>query len=284
MHLQITADVVEGDERGQRLSLSRLDLAAVLAQLRRHPHQVHRFEDVLLRLAADPSPLLRFPFASRFPDGHAKNSVLVDAQSALDPHFTYRQVMGFGPREVVERRPVRAPWDDAQVHLQAGAQDNCAARRAGRFHLLDLSERQEVLHDGPGVFAGGEDVDVPHGLLPAPVAASHFQVFDPRCLAEMREQGLDELLRVGERKTPGVPFEVFDGAAEIGGSLFTEARELFDAPGLECLGELAYRSNSQRVIELPGPLGAEGFQPHQVGHGRGVFAVQPFECRQRPRP
>ena len=192
--------------------------------------------------------------------------------------------MRLGPREIIQSCPIRALWDDAKVYLQARAQDNRAARRASRFHLLDVPKSQKMLHERLRLCAGGENVDVPYRLLPASIATGYFQILDPWCGTKMLEQWLDQLFRVSKEESLRIPFEVFDGSAEVRSSFFPKAHKLFDATDIECFAELTYRGNSQRVIELLGPFGTEVFESHQVGHGRRVFAVQLFESCQRPRP
>jgi hypothetical protein len=105
-----------------------------------------------------------------------------------------------------------------------------------------------MLHHPPGLVAGSEDIEVPDCLLPASITARHFQIFDPRSISEMLQQGLDELICVSQQKALCMSFEVFDGATKARGGFFAQAWELFDLTSVECRSKRGHRGNPQPVI------------------------------------
>jgi len=124
--LEVTADVVEGDERGERPLEGGFDLASVLAELGRHVVHPDGVEHLRLGPSSDPDPariasvrrlLLRpsLPLPSPF----AEHPVLVDLEAAIDPEAAHADVVGLGAREVVERRAPGLGRDDPQVDVES---------------------------------------------------------------------------------------------------------------------------------------------------------------------
>ena len=175
VHLEVAADVVELDESGQCPLLRRLYLPPILAQLRWDPHHANGAEDLLFRLAANPFACFRVRVRGLLSGGDAEDTVLVKAQATLDSELAHGHVVGLGACEVVQGRPIRAAWDDTQIHLQPRPQHHGAACRAGHLHVLDVWVCQEVLHEWWGIGAHGEDVNIAHRLLAAPVAPRYVQ-------------------------------------------------------------------------------------------------------------
>src|SRR5215831_8207412 len=244
VHLEVAADVVEVDESGQCPLLCRLYLPPILAQLRWHPLHANGAEDFLLRLTADPFAFFRVQVSAlgatastqgvfALPGGYAEDTVLVDAQATLDPELAHSHVVGLRTREVVQCRPVRAAWDDTQIHLQPRPQHHGAACRAGPLHVLDVWVCQEVLHEWWGMCTHGEEVDIAHRLLVAPVAPRYVQGLDTRPGMEVLEEGLDELVSLDEQKAPRVLGQLGDSSAQVGGSLGAKAGQRFHLPGID---------------------------------------------------
>src|SRR5262252_4602319 len=111
-----------------------LDLARVLAQLRRDPWQVHRGEDRLLGVSGH--PLLA-----------SEHTVLVELQPARLRELADRDVVRLRAREVVERRAEALWGNDSEVDLQPALEDHRRPSGARSAHLLHLRIGSESLHD-----------------------------------------------------------------------------------------------------------------------------------------
>ena len=117
MAVQIAFEVLEFDECGETLRLSRRDLTAVFPQLGFDIRQSHRSVDRFFRVAGHPLVALEY-------------AIFVDLEAALLAQAAYRDVVRLGAREILQGRAEALDGDDPQVHLQAGTENHGGAGRA----------------------------------------------------------------------------------------------------------------------------------------------------------
>ena len=164
------------DQLRQTPSPGRLDLAAILAQLRRNPGQADGGEHRFFCLAGDPLLVVKDP-------------VLVDFQAMLLAQAADGDVVRLTAGEVVQRRAVAVLGDDPEIDLEAGPQDHRRARGPGGQHVAHLVVSCEPTHDRLAQRRRREDVDVADRLAATPEAAggdhptnagSRFQIGEER--------------------------------------------------------------------------------------------------------
>ncbi len=181
--MEVAAQVLDPDQAGKPALGRGLDLAAVLAHLGGDPGEAHGGVDVRLLAAGDEFALfLLVPFLD------PEDAVLGDAQALLDRPAAELDVVLLGAGEVDQSGAVALAGHHPQVHLEPRAEDDRAPRVAGHQDLVHLGIAAEALHDRDGLGGDGEEVDVPHGLPAAAVAAGHLQALH-----------LGDLAQVGER-------------------------------------------------------------------------------------
>ena len=124
--VQVTADIVEGDQVGQGVRAGGLDLAAVFPEFGGNPVKADPFIDFLLR-------------PSRQPSGAPVEPVLVNLPPFGEGDFAQLDVVGLGAGKVEQGGPEARRRYDAEVGLEAGAQDHGGLRLAGGEDLADFA-------------------------------------------------------------------------------------------------------------------------------------------------
>ena len=179
VRMQITANVVEFHELGELMLAREGDLAAILAQLRRHEGKAELLVDLGFGPAGDAAAAFEEP-------------VLVELPAAIVRQAAQGDVVRFGAGEIQQRRPEARRRNDAQVDLQTRAQDDGRARRPVCRDLGDVVVLDETVADGRGLSRYRHDVEIADGLAPPPVASRH------------RDVALGELQIVEQRRCLGL--------------------------------------------------------------------------------
>ena len=226
---------------GSLLVARRLELAAVLAQLRRHPVHPEQLVDLLLGGA-------RVRRLGRV----VCHAVFRDVEPALDGGGPERLVVLLRARQVLEQVPEVLGRDDPQVDADPVVRDRPRPRLARRVRLGDQRQRAEGLRERTRVGGGRHQVDVLARVGPAARAAGDLDALGRRLLAQRVPQRLRDLKRLGEQ-------ELRLRAAVLAGGecqqdallrLRAEALELADALPLRRRLQLLERSDP-KLVEQP---------------------------------
>ena len=151
--MEITAKVAELDELRQLAVPRRLELAAVLAQLRRDPLVAEEPVHILLRGEGVQLATLHFG-----------DPVLGDRQSTPDGGFAQRDVVIFRAREVLQQVAVRLRWNDSEVEAQSVLRDHRRLRPTARRHLDHPRRRAKRVDQRLRVGCSGDQVEIAHRL------------------------------------------------------------------------------------------------------------------------
>ncbi len=228
-----------------------MEFAAILAQLRLDVSQIEEPVDLGLGLARDALVVL-------------ENTVLVDLVALLHRPCPQGHVVRLGAGEVLERGAVALLWHDAQIHLQAGAQEDGGAGLALGDHGVHVLVLNKVLDNGHAVLANSQDVDITHGLLAAAVAARHLHPRDAVQRAQVIDQRLNE--RLGDVQAR--PRLRLAGLRQIRQDLLlglrAEAVKLADAALLCRNLQLIEVGDVQILVERLHPLRPQAFDLEQL--------------------
>ena len=152
--MQVALDVLQLDQRRQLSLARRLQLAGVLAQLRRNELVTQPVVD--LYLVRETQLLLGLDDGDR---------VLGDRETVLHRALSQRDVVILRAGEVLEQVAVGLGRDDAEIEAEAFVGEDSCLRRAVRHHLDHPLELREVLREGLRILRRGDDVEVPEGFL-----------------------------------------------------------------------------------------------------------------------
>ena len=157
VRVQVAADVAQLDELRKLASPGSLQLAGVLAQLRRDrlvaEELVHR---VLVGAAEDVARLDR------------RDAVLRDREPAPHGLLAHGDVVSLRAREVLEEVAERLGRDDTQVEAVPVARDDRRLRVPLRRDVDDPAQAREMPGQVGGIRRARDDVEVAERLLPAP--------------------------------------------------------------------------------------------------------------------
>ncbi len=165
MHVEVAADVGEGDELREGVGCGGFDLAGVFAQLGRDVVEVEGVVDFGLGGGGDDGVVF-----------DAEEGVLVEGVAALDGALAEGHVVHLGAGEVLQRSSVAAAWEEADVDLEVVAEGEADFVLALGDELVDEGKGGDVLNRGrdDAGFAGGagdEEVEVADGLAATAEAA-----------------------------------------------------------------------------------------------------------------
>ena len=139
VHVEVAAEIGALDQAGQRARRGGVDLAAHLAQLRRHPVEAERGVDVLFALAGD-AAVVR----------DAEQAVFVQLEAEADRAVAQRDVVRLGSGEVLQRGAAALGRHEPQVGLEPALEEDARLRLAVAEHALDRRVGDEVVHQrGP---------------------------------------------------------------------------------------------------------------------------------------
>ena len=249
VRVKVAPDVADRDERGKGVPRRRVDLAAVLAQLRRDPVHPERGVDLLFAGAGE---LL----AARL-GADAVEPVLVQQELALERDPAQADVVLLRAGEVEERCAPRAGRHDAQVDLHPARDQHRRLRVAVREDALDRRGADEGGHDRRRVVAAGDDVDVADRLAEAPQAARDREQLESGLLAEPGEHRVRRGARLVEQRASRPLTERGDRLEDVLLRLRLDLRELAETAVLRGLLELVDRRDAQVVVDR-----SRGRRPH----------------------
>ena len=166
----------ERDQPRQRAGLGRLDLAAILAQLRWNERQSQRLVDAFLGLPGHQRTIV-----------DPVEPVLVELEAALDGAIAKFDVVALRAGEVLERRAALLRGNQPQVGLKPAPEQDARLGLTVSQHPLDQPVSGERVHQRRRR-AGGEDVEVAARLAAAPEAPDHRDRRAGRVLAEPADE------------------------------------------------------------------------------------------------
>src|SRR5437763_3737980 len=191
VRVQVAADVAQLDELRKLASPGSLQLAGVLAQLRRDrlvaEELVHR---VLVGAAEDVARLDR------------RDAVLRDREPAPHGVLAHGDVVSLRAREVLEKVAERLGRDDAQVEAMPVARDDRRLRVPLRRDVDDPAQAREMPGQVGGIRRARDDVEVAERLLPAPHRPRLRDCDRRRQLAQRRDDRLHRRQARSEEVAP----------------------------------------------------------------------------------
>ena len=262
MHVQVAADLADLDQGGQAVLASGLDLAAVLAQLRRDPCH------------AEPRVHLGLVLAGQ----HLAGLDLLDAVLAhLEPgphrRLAQRHVVVLRAGEVLEQVPVDLGRHHAQLDDGAVVRDCGDPVVAPGGDVGDPVLRHERLGRRQAVGHGGDDVDVLAGLGEPADAAGGLAPDDGVAAPELLDDPLGQRQEPADRRAPsGSCGPVLQPLEDRLLGLLPHPAEHPDALGLGCLAHLVDGLELELGEDPPGGLRADARDAHHRG-GAGRVAL-----------
>ncbi len=202
--VEVAADVGHGDQGRELAAAGGVDLAAVLAQHRRHPGHAEPVVDDLLVLGHDQ---LAAPL---------EQPVLAELEAGLDRPLADADVVGGRPGEVLEGGAPHLGPDRPEVDLEAvpGPDGRLGVAEGGDLgHLGQLGEGAG--HRGR-VGGGGEQVDVVDGGLHAPQRPGDLDPLDPGDPGQPVAEGLGQGQGHGQGDAVAALGHPLQGAAQVG--------------------------------------------------------------------
>ena len=160
MQVQVALHVALDHELRQLAFVRGLELARVLAQLRRDPLVAEPLVDPLLARVLQ--------LLARLDDG---DRVLADREPLLHGALAQRDVVVLRAGEVLQQVAVRLRWHDAQVEPQALVRQHRCLRRALCHHLDHPLQLREVVDQRLRIVGSRDDVEISERLL-APSGAA----------------------------------------------------------------------------------------------------------------
>ena len=186
VHVQVALQVLLHDQLGDHEA--GVELAAVLAQLRRDVGQAEALVHRLLGLAPQ-----------RLAGRVVGDPVLGDVQALAHGALAQAHVVVLGPREVLQQVAELVGLDHAQVDADAvvgpGAR-RVGAGVAGRLDQVDVGERRR---ERRGVGGGGDDVEVLDRVGEAPDAAGDLDPDRRRVPLQLGDDRVGQLDRAREQ-------------------------------------------------------------------------------------
>ncbi len=194
MHVQVAADVANGDEVGELPPLGNRDLATALAELRRDPWQPDRLVDAFLRVA-------RHGRAARLPLlVELEHAVLVHREATVPRPGPQLHVVLLRPGEVLDRRPEGGFGNDPQIDLHPLRPADAHLRVAAEEHGGRPLPRGESVHDRRSVVRHHDDVEIADRLPPAPQAPCRLDLPAARLGLQVGDRSVGDRLRVAPQQ------------------------------------------------------------------------------------
>ena len=269
VHVQVAADVAQLDQLRQLALAGCGQLAAVLAQLGRDPLHAEPLVDLLLGRAGDRLPALV-----------VGDAVLAHVQAALDRRRAQRLVVAPRAREVLEQVAERLLRHDAQVDREPDVRQRAGARLAGGGDRVDRGRRAERLHQRGRVAGGGDDVEILDVVGPAAGAAGQLDGDHGRVLAQRGDQLVADLERLGQHHAHlGVAVRAgCQRGDDVLLGLLAEAGDVGQPALLGRLAQLVERRHAEVLVEQPGPLRPEPWDPGDLDQAGGDARLE-LVCR-----
>ena len=228
---------------GSHFLLGQGNLAAVLAQFRRHEGQVELLVDLILSRTGNPSPALEKP-------------VFIELPAAVIGDPAQCNVVGLGPGEIHQRRAIAALRDDSKIDLKPRAQHDGRSRRTMGENVRDVLVGDEAIADGRTVARGDEDIKIPDRIATAAVASGRHDLTLVQVLAQEADERLR--LRLGNRELEAfLARRLAERGKKLLLDLAPKAAEFTQPTAFGGTAKVRDRANAELVIEQLDTLGPE---------------------------
>ncbi len=244
--------------------MSRLDLAAVFAQLRRYVRQADRAVHRFLAVAGDALHA-------------AEHAVLVDLEAELLRDAADRDVVRLGAGEIVQRCAVTFLGHHAQVDLHAALEQDAGACFTGGEYFGHFVIRSKALHHSAVRRRSHQDIQVADGLAHAPEAAGHDYLLHAGDGLQEGAQRLGILRRDGELEAATLAGMGLHGLQDVLLGFFAEAVQRADAAILCGAMQLFDGLHVEIVVQRLDPLRPQAGNLQQLGDRGRQFAAQPIQ-------
>ena len=273
VHVEVAANVGEGDEVREGVGGGGFEFAGVFAELRRDVVEVEGVVDVGFACGCDDDVVF-----------DAEQSVLVEGKAAFDGALAEGDIVHLAAGEVLQSGSVAAAGEEADVDLEVVAEGKADFVLAFGEELVDERKGGDMFDrraDDAGFAcrAGDEEVEVAHGFPASAEAAGGSDLIDAREGADEIADGVGVLPGLIDAEAAGVLAVVLDALEELGDELFAHARKLGQVAGLGCGFEAI------DIADLAGgPDESDRFWAHagktqKVEHGGFVFLQELFAQR-----
>ncbi len=274
VRVQVAADISQLDELRQLAAPRRLQLAGVLAQLRRDrlvaEELVHRV------LVGAPEDLARLD---------VRDAVLRDREPAPHGVLAHRDVVVLRPGEVLEEVAERLRRNDAQVEAVPVVRDDRRLRVALRSDVDDPAEAREMPGQVGRIRRARDDVEIAERLLPAPHRPRLRHVDRRGQLAQRRDDRLHRGQTRAEEVPPGLRVLRLE-RERVEDLLLALRPEPGERPQLLPLGgglQLVERLDAELAPDPRGGLRPEAGEPHEeddLGRDAGLLLRQRLDLAQ----
>jgi hypothetical protein len=260
--------VLDGDQVRELPALRRLDLAAILAQLRSDPRQIDGGVDVGFFGARHPlaASWILCGLRRRLAVARLKDPVLGDLEPAPHRPLAQLDVVLLRAGEIHQSGAVALRRHHPQIHLQPGGELDAGPGVAGHqrpFHLGILDETPDQLAAGP-LGGDGQQIQVAHRLAAAAVGSGHFQTLEKLESPQVVQQRSDPAVRLVQPKPTAVIVELADAGEDLLLALGSKALDRGHPAGLRRGLQLVDRGHPQLVPQLLGPFGSHVGEVDQI--------------------
>ena len=271
VHLQISAQRSIIDQPRELPISRRLDLAGVLAQLRRNEGQLERRVHRGLALARETAVAVEEP-------------VLVQLEPGLDGDPPQLQVVRLAAGEIDQRGAEALGGHDAQVGVHPVREPHQRLALAARVDADDFRQVGERLGQRARIARRRQEVEITDALLAAPQRARDLDARDARDVAELRRQPARELGGFAERVPRGRGSEQSDARENPALGALAEVRERAHALRTARGFELRHVAHSELFVERHRGLGPDALDRREREHVDRPLRSQALEVAHAPRP
>ena len=277
--VECAAQVGPFDEARQLVFLSRLDLAAILAQLRLHGIESKGPVDVRLLVH------LRQWFA-QLPTLGGAEAVFVQRPATRQCPRAHPDIVLLAAGEIIQGEREFGARDRPQVALDPVLQADAGLRRPAREHCFNKRVRGEKFHDRSCVLRRNQEVEVAHDFLFPPVASGDLREVDGRVPAQVVQQMLRERRHIAVAEFPRMAAHVFDRLEDVRRRLFPEPRQRCDIALFTGTLEARDRMDFERIpqcLDLFAPQSLHLEKCQNVGRkilAQVVVIFEPPRCRE----
>ena len=258
VHVQIAADVVQLDERGQLAGVGPFKLVAGLTQLRRKTGQIERGIDLLFRATGNAIVT-------------AKDAVLVDFQPARFRSAADDDVVLFRAGEVLQGRAERLGRHGAEIDLHACLQTQRGFRIAPGDDRSDAGEGRQSVHRRGDVCADDDKIEIADGLLAASITAGGNDLLDSPTTLHVANDFMHEFVGLDPKDSlPGFGGD-FQPLQDGRLGLLPKTFEALNLVRLAGFAELVESGDFQIAIELCGPFRSEAGHAEDRQHALRGF-------------
>ena len=276
----VAPQVGDLDEGRQPAVPRGLDLARVLAQLRRHLGQVE--EPVHLGLGGEGPQLGRGPGRDLALVVEAGEALLRQAPAAVAGDPAEADVVLLAAGEVDEVRPGLARRHRHEVDLRPAGQPHGGLVWPGPDDGLDRGQSREAGDDGRRVVGLDEQVEVADGLAAATEGTGGHDRADARRVGERRHQAVDEPLRRAERQARRSAVDHLEPRPQARDPLLRQPGDGPQRPRPQRGAEVVEALDAEALPEEPDGLRPDTRDRQELDERRRQLAVETLEEAKPP--